>query len=106
MNQNNNEPKMRVIKPLRFDPNRFSPISDSKVRESYPKVSIPLKDLPEARKWPLDGSYTLTIEVKMIGLSDDEYSQEARFELHEISVGEIESEDEEKKEDAGYKGRA
>lgn len=92
--ENNNVP-LRSVKPLR-DP--FGPISDRKTEEPkkiYPKITIPLDTLPEAKEWSIGESYALDIEVVMTGIRQDEYSNEATFELRKIGVEDEAEEDDE-----------
>lgn len=36
---------------------------------SYPKFSIDLEHLPEAKKWDIGKKYTITLELEMTGLN-------------------------------------
>lgn len=102
-NKQESEPKMRKIVPLRHDPSKgYGPVpesSDAKIKKVYPKLTLSFKDLPEAKDWKVDETYELELEVKMVGLRYDEYSQEATFEIHEVGIEDEAGEDDEEEED-------
>ena len=53
----------------------------------YPSFRIELSHLPEAKKWDIGKEYTLTLKLKMIGLSMSRYQNDAEFEIHMLGIG-------------------
>ncbi len=87
--------KMRSIQPKRYDPNKSMEMSDvAKPKDIYPKLTLSLKDFPEAKNWKVDSTYELDLEVKMIGVRKDEYSNEVTFEIRKVSAEDPNEEDE------------
>ena len=63
----------------------------------YPTIRIDLTHLPEAKNWKVGNEYNLELELKMVGLSQGRFDNNAEFEIHGI---ETESSGEEAKESA------
>lgn len=61
---------LRKIKPTTSKRRNFETRKTETVK-SFPKFSISLKNLPEAKDWPVDGNkkYYITLELDMIELS-------------------------------------
>ena len=55
--------------------------SPKKDKKYYPTFRIDLKHLPEAKKWDLDKEYTVTLKLKMVGISQAKYQNDAEFEI-------------------------
>lgn len=55
-----------------------------------PRMHVTFNDLPEAKKWELGETYTLTVQVKMKGMHIDDYGDgekgEATLEIQKIGV--------------------
>ena len=60
----------------------------------YPSLRMELTHLPEAKKWEIGKEYTITLKLKMTGISISRYQNDAEFEIHELG---IDGEKEEKK---------
>lgn len=59
----------------------------SKTRKYYPMFRIDLKHLPEAKKWDLSDEYTVTLKLKMVGISQSKYQNDSEFEIIGIDPG-------------------
>ena len=55
-------------------------------KKMYPKVDIPLTDLPEAKDWEVGTTYNLAMKVKMVGITMGEYRDESTYEILAIKV--------------------
>lgn len=93
---------MRAIKP-KVDEYASGPMMSAKKKERprYPMIRLPLEVIPEAKKWKVveEGtdkgpSYTITLKVRQIGLSDARFDKSAEFELRGIETGEYDSKEE------------
>lgn len=74
-------------------------VNASKKGESepiYPRFSLDLDHIPEAKDWKIGETYNIEFKVKMTGLSQSRFDNSADFEILEI---ETESDEDEKKED-------
>lgn len=62
--------------------------SPAKVSEKpiYPNFRIELVHLPEAKKWEIGEEYTITLKLKMTGISISRYQNDAEFEIHAIGI--------------------
>lgn len=54
----------------------------------YPNFRIELVHLPEAKKWEIGKEYTISLKLKMTGLSISRYQNDAEFEIHAIGIDE------------------
>ena len=65
-----------------------TPMKDStEDKPIYPNFRIELVHLPEAKKWEIGQEYTITMKLKMVGISISRYQNDAEFEIHEIGIG-------------------
>jgi len=55
--------------------------SKEKVKKYYPMFRIDLTHLPEAKKWKLDEIHTVTLKLKMVGISQSKYQNDSEFEI-------------------------
>ena len=67
--------------------------SPAKVNEKpyYPTFRIDLDHIPEAKKWEINNHYKITMDVKMVGISQSKYQNDSEFEIREIETAESES---------------
>lgn len=87
---------MRDIKPKKI--NRYSePIMKSeKEKVRFPSVTLSLDVVPEAKDWEVEEEYTITLKLKMTGISmrksmnsyDDEWGNNATFDIIGVDVPE------------------
>lgn len=75
--------KMRKVEPKTPEGLSDKPREERKI---YPHFRIELKYLPEAKKWDIGKEYTVTLKLKMIGISISRYQNDAEFEIHGIGV--------------------
>ena len=75
--------EFRKIKPTKRSDKDVGPSGPS-----YPRFSIDLKHLPEAKKWEPNGKtkYLIALELNMTGLEIGEDFNNASFEIHGIKV--------------------
>lgn len=74
---------MRKITPK--EPEHLTPMnSRQKPEKMYPRIRIENEHLPEAKKWEIGSEYTVTLKLKMVGLSISKFQNEAEFEIHGI----------------------
>lgn len=55
-------------------------------KEIYPRFSVELEHLPEARDWEIGEKYYISLELEMTGLSIGEDYSSASFEIKGIRV--------------------
>ncbi len=58
-----------------------------------PHVGFDYKQLPEAKNWEVGKTYTLTLLVKQVGKTEDDYGSRADFEIIKVGVGEEKGEE-------------
>ena len=59
----------------------------SKTSVYYPSVSLPLKAVPEARKWDIGRTYEVTLRVTMTGMHQSRHSDgNASFDIKAVGV--------------------
>ena len=87
---------MRKIEP-KID--EMGPTESGKKREPikvYPRLRLEHQFFPEVKKWDVEKEYTMTLKVKMIGLSISKFQNDSEFDI----IGfETDSEKGEKKEE-------
>lgn len=88
---------MRKIKPKSNKSMTDTPALSTKGEEIWPTFRIGLEHLPEAKKWKIGEEYTIELKVKMVGISQSRFQNDAEFEIKEI---ESESASDEKEEDS------
>jgi len=57
------------------------PVSSNEERKYYPQFRIELVHLPEAKKWDIGTEYTMTLKVKMTGISISRFQNNAEFDI-------------------------
>ena len=77
--------EMRKINPK--TPEGLSDKPFNRDRKIFPHFRIELSHLPEAKKWEIGKSYTVTLGLKMTGLSISRFQNDSEFEIHSIGVG-------------------
>lgn len=65
----------------------------------YPSFRIDLEHMPEAKDWKVGNDYEITMKVKMTGISQSRYQNDAEFEIREIETTEGDNDDDETKDD-------
>lgn len=88
---------MRKIKPKKEEYMNAPVGKPSSQKESapiYPTIRIDLEHLPEAKKWKVGQEYKLEMTVKMVGLSQSRFQNDAEFEIREIGTDEDDAEGE------------
>lgn len=55
--------------------------SSKKPEPQYPRFRIELQYLPEAKKWDLESEYTITLKLKMVGISMARFQKDAEFDI-------------------------
>lgn len=65
-------------------------VKDTKSKPIYPTFRMDLEFLPEAKDWKVGQSYEITMNVKMIGLSQSRYDNSAEFEIREVETADAE----------------
>lgn len=89
---------MRKIKPKQDEymvGGGVGPLKQGKSKPIYPTISLGLEHIPEAKNWKVGKTYRIELELKMTGISQGRYRNEAEFEVHGI---EPESDADEEKE--------
>ena len=59
-------------------------MADKKV---YPRFRIELEHLPEAKKWDIGKEYTVTMKLKMTGISISRFQNDSEFDILAIDPG-------------------
>ena len=74
-----------------------------KMPPNYPKMHLDLDVIPEAKKWEVADagtdkgpSYTITLMVKMVGLSQSRFDKSAEFEIRGIEIDDADGDDDTK----------
>lgn len=62
------------------------PCSTMEDKPIYPSLRMELTHLPEAKKWEIGKEYTITLKLKMTGISISRYQNDAEFEIHELGI--------------------
>lgn len=64
-------PKLKTLKSEAIEPK----YEDAKNRKYDPRPCIQFSEdeLPQIKKWPLEGKYKLTVEVEMKGIREESY---------------------------------
>lgn len=74
----------------KITPKRYPELTEAKQpkKDVYPQLTLPLRNLPEAKKWEIEKTYTVCLELKMISLAvgEDDYNNRAEFEIRGIKV--------------------
>lgn len=52
----------------------------------YPTFRIELEHLPEAKKWEIGKEYTVTLKLKMTGISISKFQNDSEYEIIGIDV--------------------
>jgi len=75
-------------------PDKPSSVSESK--EWYPSFSINLKDIPQAKKWKVGGSYKLIlgVDLKSIRMGEEDKDGSVSFDIKKLGVEEKNPKDE------------
>ena len=81
---------MRKIKPKTDKMMTDSP-ANVKEKPNYPTIRIDLDHIPEAKKWKIGNHYKITMDVKMVGISQSKYQNDSEFEIREIETAKSES---------------
>lgn len=78
---------MKKIIPKRY-PEIKADVAKGPKKDVYPQLSLPLQHLPEAKKWEVEKTYNVSLELKMISLSvgEEDYNNRAEFEIRGIKV--------------------
>ena len=76
--------KFREVKPKEID-GMIKEHHASK-KKVYPKISLDLTNLPEAKKWSIGTTYHIALKLKQTGIRQDEYDNSAQFEIIGIHV--------------------
>lgn len=72
---------MRVIKPKSHKELSDSPFESSNEKKIFPRFRIELVHLPEARKWEIGKEYTVTLKLKMTGISISRFQNDSEFDI-------------------------
>lgn len=80
---------IRTIKP-KTDDFMDGPIKREK-RKIYPHFRIDNSHLPEAKKWDIGKEYTVTLKLKMTGISISRFQNESEFDIIGIDPNSKES---------------
>lgn len=82
-----------------------TPALSTKGNEIWPTFRIELIHLPEAKKWKIGEEYTISMKVKMTGISQSRFQNDAEFEIKEIEAeGSTEDDSEDTSESKDGKG--
>ncbi len=73
-------------------------------KPSYPTIRLGLEHIPEAKTWKIGETYHVEMELKMVGISQSRFQNDAEFEIHEIEPeGADEENAEEPNDESGEK---
>ena len=89
---------LRKIAPKTESSMMEGPARSSKERKIFPHFRIELVHLPEAKKWDIGKEYTITLKLKMTGISISRFQNDAEFEIIAIDP-KAEAEEKEEKEE-------
>ena len=88
---------MHKIKPKVDDVMESMPstgmVKKSEPKKSYPNLRLDHEFFPETKKWEVGKEYTISLKVKMTGLSIAKYQNDSEFDIIEADM---EADDEEK----------
>lgn len=66
-------------------------LKKQKAKPRYPVIRMPLEHIPAATKWEVSKEgedsgkeYTITVKVRMVGLSQSRFDNSAEFEIREM----------------------
>ena len=85
--------KLTKVKPKIDEYSTGSPVGlkKEKAKPRYPVIRIPLEHIPAAKKWEVSkegedkgAEYTITMKVKMVGISQSRFDNSAEFEIREM----------------------
>ena len=71
---------IRKIKPKTDSPMMDGPAKVSE-RKIFPHLRMQLDHLPEAKKWDIGKEYTVTLKLKMTGMSISRFQNDAEFDI-------------------------
>lgn len=89
------EPKVDEYMGCEVGPSKSSKKEPTK---TYPRLRLEHQFFPEVKKWDVEKEYTITLKVKMTGLSISKFQNDSEFDIVGFETGE-KSEKEEKKEE-------
>lgn len=69
-------------------------------KKYYPSINLRHEFFPETKKWEVGKVYTVTLKMKMTGLSISKYQNDAQF---DIVGADMDSKGEDEKEEKGEK---
>ena len=71
----------------------IGPMKKQKSKPRYPTFRLPLEAIPEAKKWEVSKEgeeggkeYTVTMKVRMIGISQGRFDSSTEFEIREMGT--------------------
>ena len=81
---------MKNIEPKK-EPTQSVPESkenDSKKEEKkvYPTIRMEHEFFPELKQWKVGNEYTVSLKLKMVGLSISKFQNNSEFEIHAIDI--------------------
>ncbi len=71
---------MRKIVPKTED-HVFPRSKDGESKKVFPRFRIELTHLPEAKKWDIGKEYTITLKLKMTGISISRFQNDSEFDI-------------------------
>ena len=77
------EKTLRKVTPETFGAMKME---SPKVHKYYPSFTVPMSDIPEAKKWKVGSSYKLVVEVVQTAVRMDENRQDITFEVKKIKA--------------------
>ena len=76
---------MRKIKPKEEEGMSNTP-KKHVAEKMYPRFRIELEHMPEAKKWEMGKEYTVTLKLKMTGLSISKYQNDSEYDIIGIDI--------------------
>lgn len=74
-----------VIKSKKEDKDN-EPCEIGSMSDRFPRFRIDLKHLPEAKKWEVGKEYTVTLKLKMTGISISKFQNDSEYDVIGIDV--------------------
>ena len=67
--------------------------------KSYPRLRLEHQFFPEVKKWEVMKEYTITLKVKMTGISISKFQNDSEFDIIGFGTGDDKDENENEKEE-------
>lgn len=56
-------------------------------RKTYPRLRMEHQFFPEVKKWEVGKEYTVTLKLKMTGISISKFQNDSEFDITEVGYG-------------------